>query len=270
MRILNDKQLESIVESMIPLQRELLPMGADLLALIAEVEGAKATERGYAGVVRCIGELAASSVRETLESLVYAFPVLKAWLLHAAQPQAGARAQPQFAVMLGAIKEATDAAMKEFDKLMSAGALTPEQVAQLRKELEDIAVPSEAPSRQAAMSSTEKAMEIVAKAEQEMRAEVEKLLKAANIEPEKVMPELGKLGEPKADQAPPEAGASPDSAPQQPPAQGAKSQQEVLAELEQAEQQARSNLPQLEKQLVDAGVDRASIDQLIALLKSPA
>ncbi|KAA0218558.1 hypothetical protein EDM80_00050 [bacterium] len=269
MRILDEKQLASIIESMIPLQRELLPLGADLLALIAELEGAQATGRGYAGVARCIGEPAAHSVRETLQSLVYAFPVLKAWLLQATQPQTGSQAQPQIAAMLGAIKEATDAAMKEFEKLMSAGALTPEQVSLLRKELEDIAVPSQAP-HQTPMSSTEKAMEVVARAEQEMRVEVEKLLKAADIDPGKVMPELAKLGEARADQPPPEAGASPEHSPQQPLAQGAKSQQDILAELEQAEQQVRSNLPQLEKQLMDAGVDRASIDQLLALLKSPA
>jgi hypothetical protein len=266
MRILNEKQLESVIESLVPLQRELLPHGADLLALIAELEGAQATERGYAGVVRCIGEPAAAAVRETLQSLVYAFPVLKAYLAQSTQAQSGSQAQPQIAAMLGAINEATAAAMKEFDKLMSAGALTPEQVAELRKEFEEIALPAAAPPQAPAMTGNEKAMEIVAKAEQEMKAEVEKLLKAANIDPKEIMPELDKLAEPKPD-APPG-----DSAAQQapPPDQAPKSEQEILAELEKAEQQARANLPQLEQQLTDAGVDRASIDQLMALLKSPA
>lgn len=266
MRFLNEKQLESIIESLVPLQRELLPQGADLLALIAELEGGKASERGYSGVVRCIGEQAAMGVRETLQSLVYAFPVLKAYLTQTTQTQSGTQAQPQIAAMLGAINEATAAAMKEFDKLMSAGALTPEQIAELRKEFEDIALPAKAPQQAPAMSSNEKAMEMVAKAEREMMAEVEKLLKAANIDPKEIMPELEKLAEPKPDAAPGESKAQPAPTPKQEP----KSEQEILAELEKAEQQARANLPQLEQQLVDAGVERASIDQLMALLKSPA
>jgi hypothetical protein len=116
------------------------------------------------------------------------------------------------------------------------------------------------------MSSNEKALEIVATAEQKMKAEVEGLLKAANIDPKLIMPELEKLAEPKPDAPTGEPKAQP-----APPAnQGPKSEQEILAELEKAEQQARANLPQLEQQLVDAGVERASIDQLMALLKSPA
>lgn len=274
MQALDEKQLQLIIDSLLPLQRELLPRGADLLALMAEIEGQPATERGYAGISRCIGEQAALGVRQTLEALVYAFAVLRVYLTQSQPGVAGGESKPkaQATAMLAAIDLATRQAMDEFEKLLSKGALSPEQIAQIRKEIEELAAPGTAPAASPqAPGNPAAALAEADKVERELLAELEKLCVAAGIDPAQVKPELEKLKQPGPDQPPESTGDAKVQTTQPSPAQpqSTPTEQEVLAELERAEQTARSNLPELEKQLVDAGVDQSAINELMALLKSP-
>jgi len=262
MQILDDEQLDAVIQSYVNLQRELLPRATDLTALLDEMEGAQAGDRGYAGLVNCIGEPAAAAVRANLGDLRYAFPLIRMRLLESVKAQDAGSQQAQFAAMMATLNASTADVLKDVERLLNNGSINAEHGAALKAELQslsqEMSKPAATPVAQETMESLAKVEAVLNKAEAELVKELEKLLAAAKIEPEKIIPNL-----PKAEEPPPKTkGAEAKGASEAKPA----SEQELNAQVDKSEQSVRSHLPQLHKQLTDAGVDQAHIAEIMAAL----
>ncbi len=262
MQILDDEQLDAVIHSYVNLQRELLPRATDLTALLEELEGAPANDRGYMGLVKCIGEPAAAAVRANLEELRYAFPLIRMRLIENVKAQDTTSQQAQLSAMLATINASTSDALRDLERLLNNGAINAEHGTTLKAELksltEEMAKTKSAPVAQETMESLAKVEAVLNKAEAELVKELEKLLVAAKIDPEKIVPNL-----PKAEEQPPKnKGADAKGANEAKPA----TEQELSGQVEKNEQSVRSHLPQLQKQLSDAGVEQAHIAEILAAL----
>ena len=262
MQILDDEQLDAVIQSYVNLQRELLPRATDLAAVLDELEGAPPNDRGYSGLVKCIGEQAAAAVRANLGELRYAFPLLRLRLIDGVKAQDAGAQQAQFSAILATLNASTTDLLRDLEQLLNKGNIGVEHGSALKAELQsltqELAQPKAAPAGQETMESLSKVEAVLNKAEAELVKELEKLLVAAKIDPDKIVPNMPKAEE----QKPQGKGAEAKSATEVKPA----TEQELNAQLDKAEQGVRDHLPQLQKQLADAGVDQAHIAEIMAAL----